>query len=184
MSSAAAQQLISVDEFLVWGEGREGRWELRDGVVVSMAPERIGHTRVKGAAFNALGAAIRAAGLPCEAFVDGVTVRISKTTAFKPDAVVVCGAALDDEALEAQNPIIIVEVLSPSTEAYDRGEKVGGYFSLPSVMHYLILDPERKNLVHYRRGSGEYLETRFLAAGPLRLDPPGLELAIESLFER
>ena len=74
--------------------------------------------------------------------------------------------------------------MSPNSEACDRGAKFEGYFSLPSVVHYLILDPDRLEVVHHERGSADFLETRILAAGPLRLDPPGLELAIESLFAR
>ncbi len=181
--SEAAAQLMTVDEFLVWGEGREGRWELREGVVVSMSPERVAHLDVKGNAFSALKAAIREANAPCRVYPDGATVRISKRTAFEPDALVRCGRPLPGDALEIRDPVIVVEVLSPSTEAYDRGAKVEGYFSLPSVMHYLILDADQRKVVHHERGGGDVVETRILASGLLRLDPPGLELTVESLFE-
>jgi Uma2 family endonuclease len=181
MSDAAAK-LMTVDEFLVWGEGREGRWELRDGVVVAMSPERLGHLRAKGAAFSALSTAIRRASAPCEAFPDGAIVRISRRTAFEPDALVRCGPPLPPATLEFPDPIIVVEVLSPSTEAYDRGAKLEGYFSLASVMHYLIIDADRQKIVHHKRGAGDMIETRIFASGPLKLDPPGLELTVESLF--
>jgi Uma2 family endonuclease len=181
MSDAGAK-LMTVDEFLVWGEGREGRWELRDGVVVAMSPERVAHLETKANAFLALSDAIRRAKAPCRVYPDGATVRISRRTAFEPDALVRCGPPLAPDALEIPDPIIVVEVLSPSTEAYDRGAKFEGYFSPPSVMHYLIIDADRRKIVHHKRGAGDIVETRVLASGPLILDPPGLELTVESFF--
>ena len=80
------------------------------------------------------------------------------------------------------DPIIVIEVLSPSTAAIDHGRKLSGYFSLPSLQHYLILDPERRVVIHHRGGRGDAIETRVLSDGLARLDPPGLELAVESLF--
>ena len=181
--SDPATKLMTVDEYLAWGEGREGRFELRDGVVVSISPERSAHLETKFAAAVALLEAIRKAKVPCHVLPDGATVRISEGAAFEPDALVRCGPRVSPSTLEFQDPVIVVEVLSPSTEAYDRGAKLEGYFSLPSVQHYLIIDADRRKLVHHKRGAGDVIETRILAAGPLRLDPPGLDLTVESLFE-
>ena len=80
------------------------------------------------------------------------------------------------------NPTVVVEVLSPSTAAIDHGRKLSSYFSLPSVEHYLILDPERRVLIHHKRGQGEAIETRVLANGVATLDPPGFEVAVDALF--
>ena len=97
---------------------------------------------------------------------------------------VYCGPRLPPEAIEIPNPLIVVEVLSEGTAGRDHGVKLAGYFSLPSLAHYLILDPERRTLIHHRRGQGDVIETRILTTGPLRLDPPGLEVAVEDLFPR
>jgi Uma2 family endonuclease len=113
---------------------------------------------------------------------DGMTVRISARMAFEPDALVYCGERLPPGAIEVPSPVIVVEVLSEGTEARDHGVKLAGYFSLPSLAHYLILDPERRTAIHHKRGQGEVIETRILMTGPLRLDPPGLEIAVEALF--
>ena len=180
--SEPATKLMTVDEYLAWGEGREGRFELRDGAVVSMSPERLAHLETKGGVFLALSDAIRQAKLPCQVLPDGATVRISDRTAFEPDALVRCGPRLSPSTLEFQDPVIVVEVLSPSTEAYDRGAKLEGYFSLRSVQHYLIVDADRRKIVHHKRGAGDVIETRILAAGPLRLDPPGFDLTVEDLL--
>ena len=76
----------------------------------------------------------------------------------------------------------MVEVLSPSTAAIDHGPKLSGYFSLPSVQHYLILDPERRVVIHHKRGASDAIETRVLTDGVARLDPPGFDVAVEALF--
>jgi Uma2 family endonuclease len=173
---------MTVEEFLAWAEPQEGRFELHDGHVVAMSPEQGQHLRVKGAVFLALDAAIKRAQVPCEAFPDGATVRIDATTAFEPDALVNCGQRMGDTELIAPNPIIVVEVLSPSTQYRDSARKLVDYFRVPSIQHYVIVDPVARRIVHYRRGTGDALETRIIASGSLRLDPPGLEIAVEDIF--
>jgi Uma2 family endonuclease len=188
MSTALKQ--MTVDEFLSWAEGREGRWELHDGVpimissaqLVMMSPERAAHIRTKFSAAKALDAAVAAGGLPCEVFTDGMAIRVDARTTYEPDASVICGPRRSDETIAVDDPVIVVEVLSPSTAAIDHGRKLSGYFSLPSVQHYLILDPERRVAIHHKRGAGDAIETRVLSEGAARLDPPGFEVAVEALF--
>src|SRR5271157_2184818 len=175
-----ANSEMGVEEFLVWAEGREGRWELRDGEPVLMAPERAAHALTKFAAQKAIDAAIARARLPCRMYPDGMTVRVSARTAFEPDALVVCPPPPLD-AIEIPNPVIVVEVLSPSTAADDHGVKLDGYFSLPSVEHYLILDPDRRVMIHHKRGQAA-IETRILRDGLVRLDPPGFEAKVAGFF--
>lgn len=73
-------------------------------------------------------------------------------------------------------------MLSPTTAAIDHGRKLSGYFSLASVEHYLILDPDRRVVIHHKRGGGDAIETRVLSEGAVKLDPPGFEISVESLF--
>jgi Uma2 family endonuclease len=172
---------MTVDEFLAWAEGRPGRYELADGEVVAMSPERTRHAEVKFAAQTTLAQCIREAGVPCRVLPDGMTVRIDRSTAYEPDALVYCGPRLAGDAVEVPNPVVVVEVLSPSTGGVDTGAKLTGYFAIPSVQHYLILDPVRSILVHHRRGV-DAIETRILADGTVRLDPPGIEFPVVDLF--
>jgi Uma2 family endonuclease len=160
--SSPAKNEMDVDAFLHWAEGRDGRWELRDGKPVMMAPERAIHALTKYAAQESLKAAIQRAGLPCRMFPDGMTVRITPRNAFEPDALVVCPPPPDVNTMEIPNPVVVVEVLSPSTAADDRGVKLDGYFSRSSVEHYLILDPDRRVMIHHKRGHAEAIETRIL----------------------
>ncbi len=180
--STAAETLMTVDQFLGWAEAREGRWELIDGRPIAMAPERVAHLEAKAEALFALRRAIERAGVACRVLPDGATVRVSFRNAFEPDALVYCGERLPPDAIEIPNPVIVVEVLSEGTAARDHGVKLAGYFSLPSIAHYLIVDPERRTVIHHRREEGDLIETRILTSGPLRLDPPGLDLAAEELF--
>ncbi len=181
MSDAAAT-LMDVDAFLVWAEGRQGRWELRNGQTVMMAPERAVHALTKYAAQETLKGAIERARLGCRMFPDGITVRIGARTAFEPDALVVCPSPPDLDTLEIRSPVVVVEVLSPSTAADDHGIKLDGYFSLPSVEHYLILDPDRRVMIWHKRGQAGAIETRILRDGLIRLEPPGLEANVEGFF--
>lgn len=189
-AKAAGTGRMTADEYLLWSEGAAGRWELVDGKVVAQASERAAHARVKLEAVIALRRAIAAGGLGCEAFADGMAVRIDEATVFEPDALVRCGPRLPGEALEVPDPVLVGEVLSPSTRAVDVGRKLERYFDLPSLWHYLVLDPEGRTVVHHRRGEGGAIETRVLRAGgegeegaALVLDPPGLRLGCGALFE-
>jgi len=180
--STVAKPLMTVVEFLDWDEGRDGRWELQDGELVAMAPERLVHTETKYEIVAALKSAIRRANAACHAVPDGATVRITARTAFEPDALVYCGPRLPPDSIEIPEPLIVVEVLSGGTAARDHGVKLAGYFSLMSVAHYLILDPDNRMAFHHKRGPGDLIETRILKDGQLRLDPPGLEIPVQDMF--
>jgi Uma2 family endonuclease len=77
--------------------------------------------------------------------------------------------------------VVVVEVLSPSTAPYDQVDKVA-YFTLPSVMHYLILNPDTRRGIHHWRARDGGIQTGLLREGTLRLDPPGLEVEVAELF--
>jgi Uma2 family endonuclease len=179
--TAAAPKRLDIDAFLAFAAGREGKWELYEGRAVAMSPERWRHGFVKMEAAFALREAIRRAGLDCGAFVDSITIRIRDDRAFRPDAGVVCPPPPPD-AIVIDNPIIVVEVLSPTTADLDHGVKLQGYFSLGSLEHYLILDADRRIVIHHTRGEGDQIVTRFASEGTLSLKPPGIEVQVEDLF--
>ncbi len=175
---------MTVDQFLAWLEnGPEGvRYELVAGEVVAMAPERVAHVRRKAEIWLALRDGIRSAGLPCEALTDGMTIKIDEHTAYEPDAVVHCDGTLPDDAIIVQAPVIVVEVLSPTTKAHDAGAKLADYFRLPSLRHYLLVRTERPTVIHHRRGDSDVIETRVVTAGALQLDPPGITLDLDRIY--
>ena len=177
-----AKPRITVDEFLDWAAGRPGRYELFRGEVIKMSPETAGHAEIKGAIYTALLSSIRQRRLPCHVLPDGVVIRIDNETAYEPDAQVYCGEKLKGAALEVPNPIIVVEVLSPSTQRVDVSLKLAGYFKLPSVAHYLIVDPTQPVVVHHSRGA-DAIVTRIVTEGRITLDPPGLEIDLAEIYQ-
>ena len=178
----AASEHMSVEEFLTWAIGQPRRHELIEGVPVAMAPERAVHARVKANVWSALRDAISVAGLSCEAFPDGLTVRVSDDTAYEPDALVQCGAPLADDALEAPKPILVIEVVSPSSAKSDTHAKLDGYFHVPSLQHYLVVIAQGNRVVHYQRDEKGDPQANLLHGGQLILDPPGLRLDIDTFF--
>jgi Uma2 family endonuclease len=173
---------MTVDEYLAWAEDQPGRYELLNGAVYAMAPERAIHAKIKLAIHMALAAGIRAGNLPCHVMPDGMAVRIDDSTTYEPDGLVYCGPELPPSALEVPNPIIVVEVISPSSEKIDTSIKLPDYFRVPSVMHYLIADPERPLVIHHARRNNDPILTRIVRHGVIALDPPGLELAVPDVY--
>ncbi len=180
--TALPKNKMTVDEYLAWAEGRPGRFELYAGSVYAMAPERVGHAKIEFAVQDALRAAIRRSGVACHMLPDGMTVRIDAHTAHEPDTLVYCGEELPDSAMEVPNPVIVVEVLSPSTRQIDASAKLAGYFRVPSVQHYLIVDPDRRFVIHHARGADDVLATRVVHEGSITLAPPGIEVAVADFF--
>lgn len=173
---------MSAEEFLVWSLGQQGRYELANGEVVAQASERAAHAKTKGRVYSALDNAIRAKKLPCHALPDGMAVRIEADTVFEPDTQVYCGPELSPDALIVENPVIVVEVLSPSTGKNDELRKLVAYFKLPSVAHYLIIDPDEKLVLHHMRAEGGAILTRIIRDGVVALDPPGLEISVADIY--
>jgi Uma2 family endonuclease len=180
--TAVPQHKMTVDEYLAWAEGQAGRFELYAGAVYAMTPERAGHAKIKFNVQAALLSGIRRAGLPCHMLPDGMTVRIDDSTAHEPDALVYCGLELPASVLEVPNPIIVVEVLSPSTHRIDASLKLAGYFRVPSVAHYLIVDPDQPLIIHHARGTQDTILTRVVRDGAITLDPPGFDLALGDIY--
>ncbi len=174
---------MEADEFIAWAMERGGRWELEDGFIVRLAPERATHARVKHRTARMLEDAILRAGLPCEMFPDGMAVQVTPGFVYEPDALVRCGERLPADAVRLDDPVIVVEVHSPSTGNRDAFTKLVDYFRIPSVRHYLQVHPAKRVVVHHARAEGAtVITTRILPDGPLRLDPPGLDLDVAAFF--
>jgi Uma2 family endonuclease len=182
--SASAKPKMTAEEFVVWAEAQQGRYELVDGEVFAQASERLAHAKTKGAVYIALLDAVRRAGAPCHVLPDGMAVRVDSSSVFEPDAQLYCGAELAPDALLVPAPLIVVEVLSPSTGRNDVFRKLGSYFKVPSIAHYLIVDPDKPLVVHHRRGEGSDILTRIYYDGDIGFDPPGLSLPLSAIYAR
>ena len=186
--SALPKHEMTAEDFLAWDlkqpKSEAGKIELADGLVIRQPSERIIHVEVKAALAAVLRDAVARAEVPCFGLSDGAAVRIAPNKVYKPDGLVYCAPRLPPETVEIPNPIIIFEVLSEDSLKRDHGDKVEAYFDLPSVQHYLIVDPERRAIVHHRRGPDDDLLTRIRKSGRLRFDPPGIEIDVAAVFER
>jgi Uma2 family endonuclease len=172
---------MSRDAYRKWTESQTTRYERIAGEPVAMSPGRVIHARLKARVWRALDRELRAAGLPCEALPDGITVEVGENTDYEPDAVVNCGETLPDDAIAATNPVIVVEVLSPSTSADDFAGKLADYFRVPSIQHYLVVRARRREVIHHHRGSDGAIVTQPHISGLIQLDPPGIELSVAEI---
>ena len=174
---------MTADEFVGWSEKTPGRFELLHGYVYEMASERTRHAEVKFEIQVALKAAIRTAGVQCHMLPDGIRVRVSPDAVFEPDALVYCGDKHPGTTLEVNNPSIVVEVLSPSSRSIDASAKLAGYFLLPSVVHYLIVDPNQLPVIHHARQPDGTILTRLVSSGTIAMSPPGIEMSVDGLLD-
>jgi Uma2 family endonuclease len=169
---------MTSDDFVVWAaeQPETEHYELYRGEVVPMPAERAIHAITKSLIGRRLGNAIEERGLDCTVIVDDFVVRVNGSTSFEPDVVVCCGPRPADDALWIDDPLIVVEVLSPSTRGLDKARKFAAYMELPSVRHYLIVDADLRRVIHHSRDAAGTIVSRIVGDGPITLDPPGLVL--------
>jgi Uma2 family endonuclease len=183
MTIALPKQRMKVDEFLAWSERQpDDRYELVNGEIVAMTRDTVRHNRAKFAAARSLEDAIRAAGLRCVVLIDGVGVSINDRTLRIPDVLVQCGADPDPDSLIIESPLIVVEVVSPSSERDDTDTKLIDYFSIASIRHYLIVFSEKRVVVHHQRNGGDNITTRIALDGDIALNPPGMKVLVAALL--
>ena len=177
MSDPARRRMTS-DEFIAWAmeQPETSHYELVAGEVVAMSPERSAHALTKARFWRRMTEAVEVGNLPCQVYPDGMAVEIDEHTVYEPDALVRCGAPLPPDAIKLHDPVIIVEVLSPSTRARDAGAKLEDYFRLPSLHHYLIVKTENRTIIHHARNADGTILTSIVRDGPISLEPPGITL--------
>jgi Uma2 family endonuclease len=192
MPGQRASAPMTVATFLEWASRRAegGRWDLIEGEPVrprgrapepAMAAETFRHARIKRRIDHALSDALAKGGHDCEVFVSGPMVQIDATTAFEPDVAVSCAKV--PEGVLVPEPLIVVEVLSASTRGRDLTINLAGYAALPSVAHYLLVETDRRLVVHHHRVAEESeLRTAIVRQGVLHLDPPGLSLDVDAIY--
>jgi len=179
---ALRKERMTVSEFLPWATQQPERWELFDGVPVAMAPERVIHGDTKYRAARAFDGAIAKARVPCRFVLDSAAVRIDPRNSYQPDLLIYCGEPLPGDAVEVPEPVIVVEILSPGNAMTDLRDKLQGYFRLSSIDHYLIVDPDKRLVIHHARGQDDVVTTRIVTSGEIALDPPGLSVPVAAFF--
>ena len=184
MRAATSSSTMSYAEYLAAEEVAEVKHEYVEGEVFAMAGGTPEHAALAMSVGIALGVGLR--GKPCRVFSSDLRVRIVETDlATYPDVTVVCGELLrsPDDSQAAINPTVLVEVLSDSTEAWDRGGKAAHYRRIPSLKEYLLVAQDEPRLELYRRreaGIWEFCEAR--SGESLTLASLEVSLAVDEIY--
>ena len=173
------------DDYLAWEQDQSLRNEYVDGEVFAMSGASDAHATVAGNLFANLHGLLR--GTACKPFMADMKVHVEAANCFfYPDILVTCDPR--DRGPEAshvkQHPALIVEVLSPSTEAYDRGNKFAAYRLLPSLREYVLVSIEERRIEVFRRDdTGHWVLYPFAAEEVLELVSVDLRCPLAELFE-
>jgi Uma2 family endonuclease len=184
MTNAATQSGFDVDAYLAWEEQQNEKHEYLAGEVFAMVGARREHVVVSlnlAAAFKQ-----RLRGGPCQAYVSDLKLRVEAVDGFfYPDVMVSCDPR-DQAAVQfIEHPILIVEVLSESTAAFDRGDKFAAYRSLPSLQEYVLVDIPSRRVETFRRMADQdwlFHEHRS-ELGDCRFPAVGVSIPFEEIFE-
>lgn len=170
-------------DYFVWEHEQPVKHEYVAGEVFAQAGARQNHVVVAGNCFAALRQRLR--GSPCRAYISDMQLEVAQADAvFYPDVMVSCHP--EDLAAERvlHHPRVIVEVLSDSTVAYDRGGKFAAYRMLESLQEYVLIDPERRSLEIFRRlPSNDWLLATGDSARALVLAALEMEIGFDEVFE-
>ena len=182
------KHLYTISEYLQMERNAAERHEYRDGVIVAMAGGSARHSLI---CMN-LGGEIRNAlkGKPCRAYESNLRVRVPKTPLFTyPDVTVICGEPQFDESDEQQetvtNPRLIAEVLSPSTESYDRGKKFAQYREIKTLQEFILVNQDSPEVELYMRDTGGDWIIKPHVAGlesHLKLESLGVSLPLAEIY--
>lgn len=183
MTEAAGRATLR--EYLELEARSATKHEYVGGVIVAMAGASPRHNLIAANLVRRLSELLE--GGPCRVFTSDQRVRIPETGAHVyPDVTVVCDEPAFDDGRppSLQNPVVIVEVLSPSTAEYDRGAKLAHYRRLSTVRHILLVEPNEARVEHYRRlEEGEWRLTDVLQ-GVIEIGALSAQLTVDHIYAK
>ena len=162
MTAAAIQTYLTPEEYLTFERKATTKSEYLRGQIIAMSGASFAHNFITADIVTHLN--IQLMGGECQVAASDMRVKATQTASyFYPDVVVICGEprAEDDNFDILLNPTLIVEVLSPSTEAYDRGEKFEHYQQIASLKEYILVSQDKVHVEQYRRQGEQWLLTEF-----------------------
>lgn len=184
MSQAIASTQMTYREYVAREASTDVKHEYLRGEVHAMAGGTPEHARLQARMAAELGRLLT--GRPCETFSSDLRVRgVETDLSTYPDLTVICGRleTAQDDPDATINPVVIVEVLSDSSEAYDRGERFAHYRHIGSLREYVLVSQQARRLEVFRRTGDRTWE--FVASGPgemLRLDSLDVEISVEAIY--
>lgn len=173
---------MSAEEYLAWEPTQEERYEYWDGEVVAIGGQTRNHNRITINFFKLLDDSLN---LPYEIYIIDVKVKVQPGKKyFYPDIVVTCDERDNDPQL-VQFPSLIIEVLSPSTEAADRGIKFAKYRQFSTMQEYVLVQVEQPGVEMFRRDrQGQWVLSEYGLGDSLQLESVNLEIAIADLYRQ
>ena len=182
MGLAAQKPVFTAADYLAWEPAQLDRHEYLDGEVFAMAGADDRHVTVAGNCYIALRQHL--SGSPCRTYMSDMRLQVAAANSyFYPDVLVTCSAQDQASPLVKTEPKLIIEVLSPSTAAYDRGLKFSHYRSLASLQEYVLIDLETRSTDGYRKGAdGLWVLHPFARGEAVELASVALTLSAENLF--
>ncbi|HWE36620.1 MAG TPA: Uma2 family endonuclease [Isosphaeraceae bacterium] len=186
MSSAAIRARCTPEEYLVHERRAQFRHEYRDGVITAMAGTSREHSLIAWNIGGELRQQLR--GRPCEAYIGEMRVGVDPAGLYTyPDITVVCGGPrfLDDRFDTLVNPDVLVEILSPSTEADDRGEEFARSRRLDSLRDYVLVAQDRVRVERSTRRGDEWVLTEFNSLDDiLRLESIDCSIPLREIYDK
>ena len=162
MGAAAAQTLFTPEEYIVRERKAQFKSEYLSGRIVAMSGASRAHNLITRNISGELYVQLK--GRTCESYTNDMRVRIPSPMSYTyPDVVVVCDEPrFEDDVFDTLlNPTVLVEVLSPSTEAYDRDRKFSRYRQIASLQEYILVSQDKFCVEHYRRRGNHWVLTGF-----------------------
>ncbi len=152
--STQPKHRYTLEEYLALERESEVKYEYWDGEIFAMSGGTLPHDQIMGNGYDLLRSELR--GRDCRVFTNNMQIKVPAAPPYRyADGSVVCGKVEVERFNGADlliNPVLIIEVLSPSTEAYDRGDKFTYYKSIPSFREYLLIAQHRPHITHYVKG--------------------------------
>ena len=182
MGRAVQTPIFSATDYLAWETTQPERHEFIDGELFAMAGAEDRHVTVS---MNlAFGLRQHLSGSPCRTYMSDMRLHVAAANSyFYPDVLVTCSALDLANAMVKSEPKLIVEVLSPTTAAYDRGLKFSHYRTLPSLEEYLLVDLDTRVSDCYRKGAdGLWVLHPFARGESVELASVALTLTADQLF--
>lgn len=174
--SQSALRRMTAEDFLEWDLRQpDGRHELIDGVPVAMTGARRRHDRIVVNAVAELRTRLR--GGPCVPFTADTAVRIPGGNVRRPDVGVTCGPD-DDDLTYAAAPRLVIEVLSPSTRAFDRMRKVEEYKTVAGLDYILLVDADAPEVILWSRDAAGGWASTVIAGAEAAIDLPALGVTL------
>jgi Uma2 family endonuclease len=183
MRHAAVDMRMSAEDFLAWDQLQAIRHEFVRGEVFAMAGGEDSNAFVALNIASAARAHLR--GTACKVIISEVKLRVEAADSyFYPDVMITCSAADAANRLIKREPLLAIEVLSPSTAAYDRGEKFAAYRQIPTLREYALVDPRSRRCDVYRKGDeGLWVLHPFEPGEALVLASIGFTVGPDTLWE-